>query len=163
MAEHEQSLRARLGLEMRSVFHLTLYFGVWFCALNLLLHEAQGRVGLPLEAWGFAWVKAALCAKFLLVGQLLLPMPDVNKARVWSTILPRSFGYLFVVIVLSVLEEGVRGALHGHSFVQTATEYIDANPLRFLAQAWLYWMILVPYLVITGLLAELAPQAAASR
>lgn len=162
MAAHE-SLRGRLESEMRSVFHLTLYFGVWFSAINLLLHETQGQAGLPLEAWGFAWIKAALCAKFLLVGQLLMPMPDVTKDRVWSTILPRSLGYLLVVIILSVLEEGVRGLLHGHSFVQTAAAYVDTNPLRFLALAWIYWMILVPYLVINGLLAESVPQANASR
>jgi hypothetical protein len=162
MADHEKSLHERLASEIRSVFHLTLYFGVWFSALNLLLHETLGHTGLPLEAWGFAWIKAALCAKFLLVGQLLLPMPDISRDRVWSTILPRSFGYLLVVIFLSVLEEGVRGLLHGHPFMQTATAFVDSNPLRFFALAWVYWMILVPYLVVTGLLVKSAPQAKAS-
>ena len=75
MPEEKESLKARLGSEMRSAFYLTLYFGVWFSALNLLVHETLGRSGLPLEAWAFAWIKAALCAKFVLVGEMLVPMP----------------------------------------------------------------------------------------
>lgn len=163
MTENKKNLRARLGEEMRTVFHLTLYFGVWFSALNLLVHETQGRAGLPLEAWGFAWIKAALCAKFLLVGQLLLPMPDATKARLWSAILPRSFGYLLVVVVLSVLEEGLRGMLHGQAFIESMAGYAGGNSLRFLALVWVYWLILVPYLAIVGLLMETAPEDMASR
>ena len=79
MAQEKESLRKRLGAEMRSAALLTLYFGIWFSALNLLVHETQGRSGLPLEAWGFAWIKAALCAKFLLIGQMLVPMPRAGK------------------------------------------------------------------------------------
>lgn len=153
MQESKTSLQTRLGAEIRSVFYLTLYFGVWFSALSLLIHAMQNRSGLPLEAWGFAWIKAALCAKFLLVGQLLVPMPDVTKTRLWSTILPRSLVYLLVVVVLSVLEEGIRGALHGYGFVQAMSDFVDGNPRRFLAMAWVYWLMLVPYLMIGGLLA----------
>ena len=163
MPEHKESLHARLGSEIRNVFHLTLYFGVWFSALSFLMYELQGHTGLPFEAWGFAWVKAAICAKFLLIGQLLLPMPSVTKTRLWSTILPRSFGYLLVVIVLNVLEEGVRGLLRDHSFVQSMADYAGGNPLHLLALAWVYWLMLVPYLVITSLLAETAPQEMVSR
>lgn len=147
---------------MQTVLRLTLYFGIWFSALNLLIHETQGRAGLPLEAWGFAWIKAALCAKFLLVGELLLPMPVATKVRLWSVILPRSLGYLLVVIVLSVLEEGLRGLLHGQPFAQSMAGYAGGDPLHLLAFAWVYWLILVPYLAITGLLAETAPPSSVS-
>ena len=151
MTEHKESLRVRLGEEMVTVLRLTLYFGIWFSALNLLIHETQGRTGLPLEAWGFAWIKAALCAKFLLVGQLLFPMPDVTKTRFWQVIIPRSVIYLLVVIVLNLLEEGLRGMLHGQPFGQSLSEYAGGNPLHFLALTWVYWLILLPYLVIARL------------
>lgn len=153
MAEHKESLRARFDEEMVTVFRLTLYFGIWFSALNLLIHETQGRTGLPLEAWGFAWIKAALCAKFLLIGQLLIPMPDATKSRLWAVILPRSVMYLLIVIALNLLEEGLRGMMHGHPFAQSLSEYAGGNPLHFLALAWVYWLILLPYLVISRLFA----------
>ena len=151
MEEHKESLRARFDEELLIVFRLTIYFGIWFSALNLLIHETQGRTGLPLEAWGFAWIKAALCAKFLLVGQLLIPMPDVTKTRLWRVVVPRSVMYLLVVIALNLLEEGLRGMLHGQPFVQSLSEYAGGNPLHFLALAWVYWLILLPYLVINRL------------
>ena len=161
MPETKEPLHVRLEHEMRNVIHLTLYFGVWFSALNLLIHETQGREGLPLEAWGFAWIKAALCAKFLLIGQLLIPMPTDNRAGLWLTILPRSFAYLLVVVTLSILEEGVRGMIHGAPFVTSMAAYADGNTLRFLATSWVYWMILVPYLVIGRLLTAASPASAA--
>ena len=154
MSEHKESSHWHLGSEIRNVLHLTVYFGVWFTALNLLLHETEGRHGLPLEAWGFAWIKAAICAKFLLIGQLLVPMPDVNKTRLWSPILPRSLIYLLIVVVLSFVEEGVRGAMHGESFVHAMAGFGGGNPLHVFALAWVYWLMLVPYLVIAGLLAK---------
>lgn len=152
MPEQKESLRVRFGAEVRNVLHLTVYFGVWFSALNFLLHETLARAGLPFEAWGFAWIKAAICAKFLLVGQLLVPMPDAFKGRLWPTILPRSVIYLLIVVALSFVEEGVRGMIHGQSFVHAMGEFGGGNPLRILGLAWVYWLILVPYLVIERLL-----------
>ncbi|MEN9880095.1 MAG: hypothetical protein RIQ55_741 [Pseudomonadota bacterium] len=154
MSEQKESLHKRLGSEIRNVLHLTLYFGIWFSALNLLLYETENRAGLPLEAWGFAWIKAAICAKFLLIGQLLLPMPDVSKTRLWSAILPRSVIYLLIVLVLSFVEEGVRGAIRGEAFLHAMSGFGGGDPLHIFALAWVYWLILVPYLVITGLLSE---------
>jgi uncharacterized membrane protein YhdT len=152
MTQEKESLRKRLGAEVRSAVRLTLYFGIWFSALNLLVHETQGRSGLPLEAWGFAWVKAALCAKFLLIGQMLMPMPKADKESLWLSVLPRSLVYLLVVIVLNVLEEGLRGMLHGGSFTESMAGYAGGNPLRFVALTWVYWLILVPYLLLSQLL-----------
>ncbi|MFM8340471.1 MAG: hypothetical protein ACKN9C_10880 [Fluviibacter sp.] len=154
MPQDKESSHWRFGSEIRSVLHLTVYFGVWFSALNLLMHEIEGRAGLPLEAWGFAWIKAAICAKFLLIGQLLVPMPKVTQARVWSVILPRSIVYLAIVVGLSFLEEGVRGAMHGEAFLHALGGFGGGNPLRIFALAWVYWLMLVPYLVIVGLLAR---------
>lgn len=159
MPEEKESLKVRLGSEMRNAFRLTLYFGVWFSALVFLNFETQGHTGWPLEGWGFAWIKAALCAKFLLIGQLLMPMPPLSNTRLWSTILPRSLLYMLVVLGLSVVEEGVRGMLHGQPFMQAISEFAGGKPLHVLAMAWVYWLILVPYLTLERLLT--APQKSA--
>ena len=152
MPEEKESLKARLGSEMRSAFYLTLYFGVWFSALNLLVHETLGRSGLPLEAWAFAWIKAALCAKFVLVGEMLVPMPPVNRERLWVTVLPRSLVYLLVVVALNALEEGARSALHGGSLLDGVRHFAEGNHWQFVAMTWVYWLILVPYLTLERLL-----------
>ncbi len=152
MAEQKEPLKMRLKSEALTVLHLTLYFGIWFSALNLLIHETLGRTGLPLESWGFAWIKAALCAKFILIGQMVFPMPKVGREGLLRAVLPRSLIYLLVVVLLNVVEEGVRGMLHGHTFAQAMADYANGNPLHFLALAWVYWLILLPYLLLGRLL-----------
>jgi hypothetical protein len=157
MSLHHHASKWHIGAEIRKVFHLTVYFGVWFTALNFLLYQAEGRGLVPLDIVGFVWIKAAICAKFLLVGQLLVPMPAIARAGVWRAILPRSIVYLSIVVALSMVEEGVRGALHGQPFMHAMREFGGGNPLRVLGMAWVYWLILVPYLALEGLLATPEP------
>ena len=79
-------------------------------------------------------------------------MPKADKESLWLSVLPRSLVYLLVVIVLNVLEEGLRGMLHGGSFTESMAGYAGGNPLRFVALTWVYWLILVPYLLLSQLL-----------
>jgi len=142
----------RLGSELRSAFHLSIYFGVWFSAITFLVHETLGRSGLPLETLGLVWIKALLCAKFVLLGQWLLPMKPLTRSHFWPVLLPRSVVYLLVVVVLSVLEEGLKGLIHGEPFLSAMSGYAGGNPIHALSLALVYWLILISYLVLAGFL-----------
>lgn len=152
MVGQNEPLRERLLSEAKSAFKLTLYFGVWFSAITLLTHEVLKLPGLPLQTWGLAWIKAGLCAKFMLVGQAFFPMKPLSAGKVWRDVLPRSVFYLGVVLALSILETGLDGLLHGHRFVESALGFANGEPLHIFALAWVYWLILAPYLVIDGIL-----------
>jgi hypothetical protein len=152
MVTKNESLRKRLLSEAKSAFKLTLYFGVWFSAITLLTHEILKLPGLPLQTWGLVWVKAGLCAKFMLVGQALFPMSQLLIGKVWRDVLPRSIFYLGVVLSLTVLETGLDGLLHGHEFFPSVFGFANGQPLYIFALAWVYWLILAPYLVINGIL-----------
>ena len=147
-----QPLRERLLSEAKNGLKLTLYFGVWFSAITLLTHEILGSPGLPLQTWGLAWIKAGLCAKFMLIGEAIFPMRPLAIGNVWRNVLPRSIVYLGIVLVLSLLETGIDGLLHGRQFVHSVLGFADGQPLHIFALAWVYWLILAPYLVINGLL-----------
>lgn len=147
----QETIGQRIVGEARKAFQLTLYFGFWFSALTLLTHEILQQHGLPYAHWGLAWVKAALCAKFILISQALYPMRRSDGHDLWHIVLPRSFVYLLVVFALNVLEVGIEGLFHGERFAESLQHFANGNPVYAFALAWVYWLILVPYLLMGSL------------
>lgn len=150
MQKPQRSIQAWLKDEVQSLFKLTLYFGIWFSALSLLLHEAHGRTGLPLEALGLAWLKALLAAKFMLFGQIVWPIQGVTQRRIWRVILPRSIVYTLFVVGLTLIERGILGLVNGVSFWDGMTA--NSSPGLVASIAWVCWLIIVPFLAIEALL-----------
>jgi hypothetical protein len=138
----------RVAEEAKKALQLTLYFWLWFSAIGLLTHEILRQHGLPLGSWGLAIVKAAICAKFVLIGQAIYPMRHTHGKDLWGIVLPRSFVYLIVVLLLSVLEAGIEGAWHGHGFLVGMGHFANGDLTYAFALAWVYWLILVPYLLM---------------
>ena len=147
----EETIGQRIAGEAKKALRLTLYFGFWFSALTLLTHEILKQDGLPFGHWGLAWIKAAICAKFILVGQAVYPMQHSNGRDLWHIVLPRSLVYLAVVFALSVVEVVVEGYFHGETVLYSVQHFANGNPLYAFALAWVYWLILVPYLVMGSL------------
>lgn len=146
-----ETIGQRIAGEAKKAFYLTLYFGFWFSALTLLTHEILQQDGLPYGHIGMAWIKAAICAKFILIGQAIYPMGLSKGHDLWRIVLPRSFVYLAVVFVLSVVEVVCEGLYHGNSFVTALQHFANGSPLYAFALAWVYWLILVPYLLMGSL------------
>ena len=146
-----ETIGKRVAGEAKKALELTLYFGFWFSALTLLTHEILKQNGLPYEHWGLAWIKAALCAKFILIGQAIYPMQHSKGTDLWHIVLPRSFVYLVVVLALNVVEAVVDGLLHGETVLFSIEHFANGNPLYAFALAWVYWLILVPYLLMGSL------------
>lgn len=147
----EETIGQRIAGEAKKALHLTLYFGFWFSALTLLTHEILKQEGLPFGHWGFAWIKAAICAKFILIGQAVYPMQHSNGRDLWRIVLPRSLVYLAIVFALSVVEAVIEGRFHGETVLYSMQHFANGNPLYAFALAWVYWLILVPYLLMGSL------------
>ena len=146
-----ETIGQRIVGEAKKAFYLTLYFGFWFSALTLLTHEILKQDGLPYGNWGLAWIKAAICAKFILIGQAIYPMQHSKGSDLWSIVLPRSFAYLVVVLALNVVEVVLEGLFHGETVLFSIQHFANGNPLYAFALAWVYWLILVPYLLMGSL------------
>jgi len=145
-----QDIKRRVAGEAKKALHLMLYFWLWFSAIGLLTHAILREHGLPIDSWVLAIVKAALCAKFLLIGQAIYPMRYSHGKDPWRIVLPRSLVYLIVVVVLSVLESGVEGVWRGTSFISGLAGFANGDPVYAFALAWVYWLILMPYLLFTA-------------
>lgn len=146
-----KALGHRVATEAKKALHLTLYFWLWFSAISLLTHAILREHGLPIGSWGLAIVKAAICAKFVLIGQAIYPMQHARGKDLWGIVLPRSLVYLIVVVVLSMLEAGIEGVWHGRSFQSGLAGFANGDPIYAFALAWVYWLILMPYLVLGAL------------
>lgn len=144
------SFKAEAEAEFVKAFKLAIYFAIWFCALAFLAVTTLDERPIPLAIFGFALIKAALCSKFMIIGQAIFPV-KVNKTRgmIYSLFLASLF-YLLVVIALNYLEAGVHGLINGKDFLTSITDFGRSNPLRMLASSIVYWLIVWPYLLLVG-------------
>jgi len=137
--------------EAKKAFALSIYFGAWFCALSFLAATILDERPIPLSIFGFAIVKGALSAKFLLISEAAFPM-KVSKAKgLIRSLLFQSLVYVGIVLGLNYIEAGVEGLFHGKNFWVSLGAFGQANPLRVVAMCIVYWLIVWPYLVLIGL------------
>lgn len=136
--------------EFIKALKLSAYFATWFCALAFLAATSLDERPIPLSIFGFALIKAGLCAKFMLIGQAIFPIKvNKNHGTVYSLLFASVF-YLLIVIALNYLETGVRGMINGKEFIASLADFGKSNPLRVIAMSIVYWLIVWPYLLMVG-------------
>lgn len=145
------TLKERLVDEAKKAFVLTLYLGTWFCALAFLAATLLDERPIPLSIFGFALVKAGITAKFLLIGQAIYPIKVDKSHGIVGSLFVESLIYILIVLSLNYLEAGIEGMLHGKEFLTSMLSLGQANPLKLVALAIVYWLIIWPYLMLSGL------------
>ncbi len=145
------SFKDKAKEEFVKALQLTVYFGAWFCAIAFLAATSLDERPIPLSIFGFALFKAAVCAKFMLLAQAAFPIKVNKKDGIVSSLFLESVIYLLVVLGLNYLEAGVHGLIHGKDFLISMTEFGQSNPLRVVAMSIVYWLIVWPYLLLTGM------------
>ena len=134
---------------------LFLYLSIWFSALVFLSNAILRANELPVLTLSFALVKAALCAKFMLLGQSLFPMALGKGRPIFWILMRHSIVYLAVALVLSFFEAGLEGLFHHKPFFESLLNFEEGDPYRLAATSFIYWLILLPYLVFVGIREEL--------
>src|ERR1700676_4906870 len=120
--QSKASFREKASEELREFIILTAYLYVCFAAviyLKAAILQAQGVAYAPL---GIAIIKAALCAKFMLVGRALHMGERFKNLPLIVPTLHRSFAFLLLLIVLTLIEEIVVGAIHGRTVLDSFPE-----------------------------------------
>jgi hypothetical protein len=147
---NKPGLKIKLVEEIKKAFALTLYFGIWFCAIAFMAATALEERPIPLSIFGFAFIKAAISAKFMLIAQAAYPIKVSKDHGIVNSLIFESFVYIAVVIALNYLEAGVEGLIHGKAFITSMGSFGNSDPLRVLAMSIVYWLIVWPYLIFTG-------------
>jgi hypothetical protein len=136
--------------ELKKALALTLYFGVWFCAIAFLAATVLEERPIPITIFGFALIKAALSAKFMLIAQAAYPIKVNKQHGIVKSLFNESLVYLVVVIALNYLEAGIHGLINGKDFLISMSAFGQSDPLRVLAISIVYWLIVWPYLIFMG-------------
>jgi hypothetical protein len=144
------SFKTKAKEEIAKALQLTIYFGIWFCALAFLAATSLDEKSIPLSIYGFALIKAALCAKFMLVGQAVFPIKVNKNNGIVNSLILESLVYLMVVLGLNYLEAGIHGLIHGKGFISSIADFGRSNPLHVVAMSIVYWLIVWPYLLLMG-------------
>jgi hypothetical protein len=153
------SLRHRIKDEFVQATLLALYFAAWFCAIAFFSFALLREAAIPITPFGLAIIKAALCAKFMMIGKAIFPLKvDANRGLIKS-IFWHSIVYLLIVIALSFLESGIDGLLHGKSFLESIASFGHGDPVYIAAISIMYWLIIWPYLIVLGLNQSLGNKA----
>lgn len=144
------SFKAKAKEEIAKALQLTIYFGIWFCALAFLGATSLDEKPISLTIFGFALIKAALCAKFMLVGQAFFPIKVNKNNGIVNSLILESLLYLMVVLGLNYFEAGIHGLIHGKDFISSIADFGRSNPLHVVAMSIVYWLIVWPYLLLIG-------------
>lgn len=144
------SLLHKIIKEAQEAFRLTLYLAAWFCAITFLGLTALHERPIPLTIFGLAFIKAAICAKFMLISLAISPIAiDKQRGIIWL-LLRKSLFCLFIVMIFSWIEVGVDGLIHGKDFIPSLGAFGGGDPLHILALAIVYWLIVAPFLFFLG-------------
>lgn len=154
MPEHATSARSprhRLGQELRAFALLTAYLFVCFAALNFFKAAVLQAQGVAFAPWLLSLGKAAIAAKFMLLGRLL-GVGDRRRPRrlVWVT-LYRALAFLLLLILLTLVEELVLGLIHGHSLAQSLAGFGGGTAMQRVATAVILLLVLIPYFAFQAL------------
>jgi len=144
-ASKTAAVRDRALTDTKEFAILTVYFYIPFVALVFFkstILQGQGVEWWPL---GLAAIKAALIAKFVLVGRAFHVAEGIRtRPLIWQT-LHQSLVFLAVVIVLDVIEETVVGLIHGRGIGQSMTSIVGRNPEEMIAELIIIFLLFFPY------------------
>ncbi|MBU3548996.1 hypothetical protein [Polynucleobacter sp. P1-05-14] len=147
---NKTGLKIKFEEEIKKAFALSIYFGTWFCAIAFMAATALEEHPIPLSLFGFALIKAALSAKFMLIAQAVYPVKIDKQNGIVKSLMLESLIYLVVVVALNYLEAGVHGLINGKDFIASMAAFGSGDPLRVLAMSIVYWLIVWPYLIFVG-------------
>src|SRR5205823_2618810 len=98
--------------------------------------------------WGIAIVKAAVLAKFMLVGRAMkIGERYSTRPLIWPT-LHRAFAFLVLLVVLTIIEEVVVGLFHHQTVAASLDGLAGAKLDETLAGIVILFMVLIPYFAI---------------
>jgi hypothetical protein len=146
----EATAKATLGQravhEFKEMAILAVYLWVTLGAVILMKAAVLHTAGVSFTPWGIAAVKALVLAKFMLVGKAMKIGERYNdRPLIWPT-LHKSFAFLVLLVVLTVIEEVVVGLFHHQSVAASLGELTGAKLYETLAGYIIMLLVLIPYI-----------------
>lgn len=151
------SLKERAIEELHTFKLVAGYLFVCFAVLMFYESTLPGGAEAGVFSLGTAAIKAAILAKFLLLGQALGVGENARFEHLGATIFAKSVQLWLLVIVLSVVEELLVGRFHGKSFGATLADYESRSIAHMLAKSLVVLLVLLPLIATREFSRALGP------
>ncbi len=139
------SLAKRATDELKEFVIIAVYLCVCFTAILNLKASILKAEGVEFAPFGFAVIKALICAKFVSVGHMLhVGERFKSLPLVWPT-LYKSFAFLLLLLVLNALEEIGEGLLHHRAILDSLAEFGGGTLDQLIATSIVGLLILIPF------------------
>jgi hypothetical protein len=145
------SAKERVAAELREFAVVAIYLWVCFTALAYLKFAILEAHGVAFAPFGFAAVKALICAKFVSVGHALrLGERFKERPLIWP-VLHKSLVFLVLLLVLNLVEEILVGWMHGRALAESLHEIGGGTRDQMIATAIIMLLILIPFFMFRAL------------
>lgn len=147
-AAHSGGLKARLLHEMEEYGMIFLYLYISFATVIFYRDSVLQAEGISFGAYGFAFFKALVLSKFMMLGHAARLGERMRGRRLVLSVLYRASMFMLLLIAFTIVEEAVVALLHGHGVVAAVEAIAGSSTRQKLATALLLWVILLPYFVL---------------
>jgi hypothetical protein len=138
-------LRERAVSEVREFTVVAVYLWVCFTALAYLKFAILEAHGIAFAPFGFAAVKALICAKFVSLGHAFHMGERFKKQALIWPVLHKSLVFLLLLLVLNLCEEVIVGWMHGRTFIDSISEIAGGTRDQQIATMIIMLLILIPF------------------
>jgi hypothetical protein len=149
--ETKLSWQHRLSEELWKVGIITAYLFICFIVLDLYRLSLIPGENMHQLKVGLAIGKAAVIAKFILIGEAAKVGTRVSARAVWHRIVWKSLLFWLTVMVLTLLEEIILGWVHDRSALASLQEFLDRSYMAILAPSLVMLLILIPIIAFSEL------------
>ncbi|HZT20641.1 MAG TPA: hypothetical protein VFA23_14625 [Dongiaceae bacterium] len=144
-------VREKAISEAKEYAAVAAYLFIVFSALLFLksaILRSQGVIWVP---WGFAAVKAAVLAKFVLIARAMhVGERFRTRPLIWEVV-HRSLTLLLVVAILTVIEEAAIAAIHGQAISRAVDEIGGGTPDQLIATLVILFLVFLPMSAFSAL------------
>jgi len=145
------SLAQRIIDELWEFSITAAYLYVCFTVLTYYKATILKAHGIDFAPFGFAAVKALICAKFMSIGHMMqLGERHANRPLI-VPVLHKSIAFLALVLLLNAGEEVVVGFMHGRPVVESLNELGGGTHGQLIAVSILGLLILLPFFALREL------------
>jgi hypothetical protein len=139
------TLHQRAIHELKEFVILFLYLYITIGAVILMKTAVLHTQGIEVAPWGIAVVKAAVLAKFIMLGYMMkIGARNTTRPLIWPT-LRMAFGFLVLLIILTIIEEAVVGLIHHKSIGTSLGELIGPRLEETMAGLLIMLLVLIPF------------------
>jgi hypothetical protein len=137
--------------EMKEFIIIAAYLYVCFTAILYLKASILRAHGIEFAPFGFALVKALICAKFVSLGHILgFGERFKSLPLIWPT-LYKSLVFLILLLALNALEEVVAGLIRHRAIANSLAEFGGGTLDQLIATSIVGLLILIPFFAFRSL------------